>query len=234
VSSINVDNRSTRWSAAYSYSALPWWCVACPAVLFVILGAICHGPNTLDLDLDVSHWVQARNAFWADPLSTFGNTIGEAPVAVGVLTLSLIVIGLLKRWQDLWFVLVVAIGRLLSEFLKGWFESPRPTADQVRLHETFDNFGFPSGHTLTSTLVAGALVYLIVQQFRNPQIQAVLGLCWLLAIGCTAFARIWVGAHWLTDTLGGALFGIFIILLAANLSALLVKRWPGASPTAAP
>lgn len=202
-------------------------------LLFLVLGVMCEGPNTLRLDLDVSRWIQARNASWADPLSALGNTIGETSVAVSVFILSLVVSGGLRRWQDIWFLLIVAIGRLFSVFLKGWFGSPRPNADQVRLHEAFDNLGFPSGHALTASLVTGTLVFLITQQFPNPLSQAVLGLCWLLAIGCTGFSRIWVGAHWLTDTLGGALLGVFIILMATNLSALLVKRWPGTLPATA-
>jgi undecaprenyl-diphosphatase len=208
--------------------------VAAPALLAVILGTASYGTNTLTIDHDVSQWVQARNASWADPLSTFGNAIGEAPVAIALLCASLLVGALLRWWQTIWFVLVVALARLCSVYLKGLFESPRPNVDQVRLTETFENLGFPSGHVLTSTLVAGTLVYIIGLRFSDHRAWIVLAGLWLVAIGCTAFARIWVGAHWLTDTVGGALFGIFIILLAANLSTLLVNWWPGRPSSAGP
>lgn len=209
----------------------PWWLVGLLAGLFVVLGIICRGPNTLGIDLDVSHWVQDRASWWADPLATLGNTIGEAPVAVSLLVISVVLGFILKRWRELWFLLVVAVGRLLATQLKGIFDSPRPNGEQVRLEHFFDGYGFPSGHTLTSTLVAGTLVFLLARQFPRPGVRIALSAYWPLAIACTAFARIWVGAHWFTDTIGGALVGIVIVLLAANLSLVLANRWPGNATT---
>ncbi len=206
---------------------VPWWAVALPALAFIMLGLICRGPNTLGIDLNVSHWVQDRASWWAEPLAVVGNTIGEAPVAISLLVASVVLGVILKRRRELWFLLLVAIGRLLATGLKGFFDSPRPTREQIRLHEVFDGYGFPSGHTLTSTLVAGTLVFLLARQFPRRGVYVALGLYWPLAIACTAFARIWVGAHWFTDTVGGALFGVFVVLLAANLSLVLVNRWPG-------
>ena len=204
-----------------------WWMVGIPAIAFVLLGLICRGGNTLGIDLTVSHWVQKRAVWWADPVADFGNTIGEAPVAIGLLIAATALGVAFKRWRELWFLLIVALGRLLAIFLKGFFDSPRPNGQQVHLQEVFDGYGFPSGHTLTSTLVAGTLAFLLARQFPRPGVYLALGLCWSLAVACTAFARIWVGAHWFTDTIGGALFGILIVLLAADLSLLLVHRWPG-------
>ena len=206
---------------------VPWWLVGALAVSFVALGLICRGGTTLGLDLDVSHWVQDRSPTWADAIAAVGNTIGEAPVAIGLLVIALTPGIVLKRWREVWFLLVVAVGRLVGTFLKGLFESSRPISDEVHLLGVFDGYGFPSGHTMTSTLAAGTLAFLIARQTPLRSIHLLLAACWAVAVALTAFARIWVGAHWFTDTIGGALYGIMVVMLAANLSVLLVQRWPG-------
>lgn len=206
---------------------VPWWVIGIVGSAFILLGLICQGGSSLVIDLDVSHWVQNRSSGWAEAIAKVGNTIGEAPVAIGLLIVATALGVVLKRWRELWFLLVVAIGRLLGTSLKGFFDSPRPNGDQVHLQEIFNGYGFPSGHTLTSTLVAGTLAFLLAGQTRSGLVHGILGGVWVIAVGMTAFARIWVGAHWFTDTVGGALVGVFILLLAANLSLELVRRWPG-------
>lgn len=46
----------------------------------------------------------------------------------------------------------------------------------------------------------------------------------MICVTLTGYARVWVGAHWLTDTIGGTMIGATIVLVSANLSALIAPR----------
>jgi membrane-associated phospholipid phosphatase len=77
---------------------------------------------------------------------------------------------------------------------------------------------FPSGHSITVFLVATVLV-LGLESFRTRwlPLAAVLGVAALAGV-----SRIVVGAHWPSDALGGAAFGIFAGLAGDALA----RRWP--------
>jgi undecaprenyl-diphosphatase len=187
--------------------------------------------NTLDIDLSVSEWVQDRNSTWADPVAHFGDFIGEAKAALGILAAALIWALATRKQRELWYLLFAAIGRLLGTVFKELLESPRPAAEQVTLAEVFDGFGFPSGHSMTSAITVGSAAFLLARYIHSSRGQLLLLGGWMLGIACTAFARIWFGAHWFSDTIGGAAYGIAVVLIAANLSALVTSWRSGSSRT---
>jgi undecaprenyl-diphosphatase len=122
------------------------------------------------------------------------------------------------------FLVLAAIGRVLAMFLKERLDSPRPSAAQVILGEHFDGFGFPSGHATTAAVVMGTLAFLTATFVHPPRWRWVMFGVAIIGVAITCFARIHAGAHWFTDTIGGALIGTTIVLVAANLSAVFATR----------
>jgi len=207
---------------------VPWWAIGVLAMWFALLGYVAKGPNTLQIDLSVSEWAQSFDGSVAASLAWIGDMLGERAVALGMLAVAWIGLALLGRRRDLWFVGLVAIGRVLGMPLKEWFNSPRPTGAQVELARSFDNMGFPSGHATTSAVLLGSAAFLLARHMPGRPGRLLLLATWILGMSLTAYARIWYGAHWLTDTLGGAAAGAIVILLAANLSATIAKEEPTA------
>jgi undecaprenyl-diphosphatase len=88
---------------------------------------------------------------------------------------------------------------LLSRVLKAAFHRPRP--------EVFfglplaENYSFPSGHALVSTVFYGLLAFLLAASYphRRGAIAAALAI-FALMIG---FSRVYLGYHYPTDILGG-------------------------------
>ena len=75
-------------------------------------------------------------------------------------------------------------------------------------------YSFPSGHTTTSALVAGAIIWLLQQAFPRSRtrlgVQAALA-CWAALVG---LSRLYLGVHWITDVLGGWLLaGAWLMLI---------------------
>ncbi|MFJ2558547.1 MULTISPECIES: phosphatase PAP2 family protein [unclassified Streptomyces] len=110
---------------------------------------------------------------------------------------------------------------------------PRPPVEDWATHAS--GYAFPSGHTTTSALVAGVLIWGVARASRRGaraggraagwlptaySLMVLLG-CWAVAVG---LSRIYLGVHWATDVLGGWLFaGVWL-----GLGATLVRgRFPG-------
>ena len=106
------------------------------------------------------------------------------------------------------------IAALASTVLKGLFDLPRPAGvltdgSFYRIGEALLYKAFPSGHTLTAFAIASALYFSVGKDKRAP-----LMLLFLLAT-LVGLSRSAVGAHWLTDVLGGAGVGIWCGMLGA-------------------
>ena len=112
-----------------------------------------------------------------------------------------------------------AIAAVTSSVLKGIFNLPRPAGiltegSFYRIGEALLHRAFPSGHTLTAFAIASAFYFSASREKRAPLL-----LLFVLA-AFVGLSRNAVGAHWLTDVLGGAGFGIWCGMIGAWLANL--------------
>jgi membrane-associated phospholipid phosphatase len=117
-----------------------------------------------------------------------------------------------------------AIAAITSTTLKSYFDLPRPAgvlADGsfYRLGEPLLHKAFPSGHTLTAFAVAAALYFSCDKDKRKPVL-----LLFVIA-ALVGLSRSAVGAHWLTDVLGGAGFGIWCGMLGALFASYMPQHY---------
>jgi undecaprenyl-diphosphatase len=121
------------------------------------------------------------------------------------------------------FLAVTAIvGSLLDTAVKLAVDRPRP----VLLDPVASARGksFPSGHSMSSTVMYGALLLIFLpavsRRWRPVVIAAVVGL--VLAIG---FSRLALGVHFLSDVVGGIVLGLaWLALSTAAFSIWRVER----------
>ncbi|BDV31483.1 phosphatase PAP2 family protein [Microbacterium terricola] len=108
-----------------------------------------------------------------------------------------------RPWGALYWVLVSAVSAGIVQVLKHLVGRARPE-DMI----VISDFGsFPSGHVANAATLAVALFVLFPRVWV-----AVAGGVWVVLM---AFSRTYLGAHWLSDTLGGALVGASAALLTA-------------------
>jgi membrane-associated phospholipid phosphatase len=110
-----------------------------------------------------------------------------------------------------------AIAAVASAVLKGVFNLPRPAGiltegSFYRIGEALLHRAFPSGHTLTAFAIASAFYFSASREKRAPLL-----VLFVLA-AFVGLSRNAVGAHWLTDVLGGAGFGIWCGMIGAWLA----------------
>ena len=211
-----------------------WWVVGVLALGFVALALVTAGSNTLAIDLTISERVQTLDNAFVRFVGWIGDHLGGTSFALACLTAGFIAAALLRSARDAWFLAVAAVLRLLSTFLKEVSDSPRPTVAQVDQLRLYESTGFPSGHATTATLLMGTLVFMVARRTDRPSMWLA-----LVAVGATGaivtgFARIWHGAHWFTDTIGGTIVSLVIVLVAANISAAITGWRSNGQRTAQP
>lgn len=139
---------------------------------------------------------------------------------LGVFVVPILGTAALARWQGRWpaafFLAASALSAGVVQVLKAAFDRPRPTEIVVAA----DAGSFPSGHTANAATLA------IVLGVIFPRLWV-----WLAGALYTvlmALSRTYLGAHWLTDTLGGLLIGVGVAVLVWAVLA------PRLSPAPAP
>lgn len=187
-------------------------------ILLIALGAaalssVAAGAGTLPGDIAIQRFVQEAPQPPARWLADFGNWIGSSRVfAVIAVTLAGSLLVARRPWESGLMVGVLA-ARAINGLLKMLFDSPRPAPDLVRVTELAGGLGFPSGHAMGSMLGYGGIALvtgsLVTDAGRRRTIQSA-----CVALIClVGFGRVFVGAHWPSDVLGGYLWGGLILAL---------------------
>lgn len=115
-------------------------------------------------------------------------------------------------WSAAMFVAASVVSALYVQLLKGLFGRARP--EEILVVSDFGSF--PSGHTAN----AATIVVVAVVLFPKAWV-ALAGVVWTASMG---FSRTQVHAHWLADTVGGALVGAGAALVVAAVFAVPVLR----------
>jgi undecaprenyl-diphosphatase len=102
----------------------------------------------------------------------------------------------------------------LNPLMKLAVDRPRPSPDLLlRRTEDFGGLGFPSGHAFQAALLFGLLVYLASVYVRVPWLRRSLQLGLIALIGAIGMSRVYLGAHWPSDVVGGYLTAMPLVAL---------------------
>jgi len=141
--------------------------------------------------------------------------IGSDNALAVLFVLALLCLIRLGRPRREWLFLGVALGGslVLNEAMKLFFQRPRPTLPYAIL---LPGYSFPSGHSMNSFVfyLSIALLIRVIGGRRAVAIAVVAAVLIALTVGTS---RIYLGAHYLTDVIGGYTAGLLWLLIIAAI-----------------
>ena len=96
------------------------------------------------------------------------------------------------------------------------------------MHIIEDGTGYPSGHSMTAAMISLLLVLLVFRFNLKTWIRTVASVGAAAILVLVGWIRIWAGAHWPSDVLGGWLYGIALM----HISWLVATRFAVTEDTA--
>ncbi len=173
---------------------------------FVLLMVVVGHGEPLALDLAVHHLMLAlRNPLADYPMAALAS-LGDWQVLLPATAAGMGYLCWRRRWMAAahWLA-ALAFGLALTKLLGA-------TVDVVRPPAASSGFGFPSVSVTMATITFGFFAVLISRELPG-RTRVWPYLVSGIVVTIIGFARLYLGAHWLSDVIGGMLFGIFWLLV---------------------
>ncbi len=181
------------------------------AAMTLLLGQLADevlkGEPLTIVDVELTDWLHRHRSRRVTMVFWVLTYLGSTAAAVGLSLAA--VITLARRRKKYWlttFLVSVFGGILLNWLLKFAFQRERPQLDDPIF--SFTGYSFPSGHTMTATVLYGALAALLVSHTERWLHRFLIVLAAGLIILLVGFSRIYLGAHYLTDVIGAMAEGL--------------------------
>jgi undecaprenyl-diphosphatase len=193
-------------------------------IVFVALAVVVSTSDTLSVDQSVLTWVGEHRGTAVTSAMRTVTWLGSATVLYpATLVLALHWWRRDRDWQaGAMLAASLAGSTVLYNIFKRVIERPRPPAQDAL--GTYTHSAFPSGHATQCMAFFGMLLVLAFLAGRaRLRLWAIAAAAVVLVVGAS---RIYLGAHWFTDVMGGyALGGGWVSLLTAvGLTTTLVRR----------
>jgi membrane-associated phospholipid phosphatase len=165
-------------------------------------------------DERIWEWLQTKQHFVWDYCARDFSSLGGSAVIVFVAAFSTLLLWSLGQWQQaLINVGAYTFGCVLMASLKTLFARPGPLPYDpwhTGFLKTAHHFpAFPSGHTCMSLLVYLTLAMLAAEQW--PWVGNYLVWTAILMTLAIGVGKMYLGAHWLTDIIGGYVLGLLFV-----------------------
>lgn len=109
-----------------------------------------------------------------------------------------------------WAFLTMMVGWNLALILKYLVQRARPVVEDPITKAP--GYSFPSGHVANMAIATTALVVLLWPLLRTTAARAAAGVTAAALVVITAGDRVWLGVHFPSDTVGGAILGVGLVL----------------------
>jgi len=192
---------------------------------FILLTAFIVYIPLSSLDKNFSIAVQSYQSPFLDPIMKFISFIGVMPYSVIMVLLVALLFFVFKLKREALFTLSTLLAGVASTIVKILIDRPRPAAPLVHVLEKTVQQSFPSGHVNFYVVFFGFLIVIMCHVKTIPFIlrTVVITLCALLIL-LIPISRVYQGAHWFTDVIGGSLLGLLLLYANSYFYLGLVRR----------
>jgi membrane protein DedA with SNARE-associated domain/membrane-associated phospholipid phosphatase len=180
---------------------------------FFYLATYVHYNPSMDITIDkvVFYLFRSLRSASADSVMLFFTSLGDKKVLIPAIVAVLAWLLWIKRWNTALHALALFILTCVSIVAaKHIVHSIRPWG----IVSSPETFSFPSGHsTLSMTFYLGLAILLI--HGAHLRYKRCIFVLMMLLVGAIGVSRLYLGAHWFTDVVGGWLLSASLLMLVA-------------------
>lgn len=184
---------------------------------FILLSLYVVAEPPQFLDIHISKEMQENQNGFLNNIMIGISWFGRTTVSVIIVLLLSLFLILKKQRNEALLIISTLFSGIIGLALKMLINRPRPTKDIVVLLEDTKYQSFPSGHVLFYTVFFGSLILIILStNIFTRKVRTISALACLSMIFFGAISRVYLGAHWFTDVLGGFILGIMFLFITGR------------------
>ncbi|MCA1615001.1 MAG: phosphatase PAP2 family protein [Acidobacteria bacterium] len=190
---------------------------------FAVFALLAKANAYFSWDRSVAHTVQSIPLPGMEPLMRAVSFVGDGITSWGVVIAALVFfLARGRRSEAFGLLLSAAGGPTLNRLVKYLVARPRPTMEHVRVSGDWAHESFPSGHVTFYVCFFGFLFFvafaLLPKGSTARRVACGLAALPVLLVG---LSRVYLGAHWPSDTLGAYLFSGLWLAFSVDM----YRRW---------
>lgn len=182
-------------------------------LMFLVTAVLVQTEILLKFDLLFYERICSIRTEFLNAFMLFITNFGGVGAVIALAAISLAASFVLKiKNYSLEILSMSALQHIFNRIAKAVFQRER-LKEMILVKES--SYSFPSGHTMTAVVLWGFVIYLMLHY--NYKKAAVIPLIIIFMVG---FSRIYLGAHYFTDVLGGFFLGAVIL----NISIVIFEK----------
>jgi len=182
------------------------------------LGYVIKEHPLLKIDLVGSRALAVYRPSWLTAAMRFITDLGYFKTGSIVIIIAAAVLAANKYYRLALLILLSTAAALWADIFKYIFARPRPNVELLGFNPIHaSGWSYPSGHATFSAAVYGFMIIIIILKVKSNKKYFIAALPTLLLIAIL-FSRVYLGAHFFTDVIGGLFLGLaWALLLSAFL-----------------
>ena len=181
----------------------------CATIAFALLLGNIGGNTISNVDFYLMNLLQSMRSTWVDQLMVQITELGDTAVLVPLFAALLGWLLWKRRWvAAAHWCAATLFALVLTQAIQWSIHLLRPNT----LTAGINAFSFPSAHSTLSTVIYGFLAVLITREAR-VSLRWIIYAVFAALITAIAFSRLYLGAQWFSDLMGGLILGLIWVTL---------------------
>jgi len=180
-------------------------------LLFIILSTLVKLDIFHNLDYEIFTYFQIYKDSLAHTFFVIFTKLSSTPASLIIFAIIFLILFKLQKIEEMIFsTLFLGLSAVGAYILKYIFLIQRPLANI----DSLSGYSYPSGHAVLSLTLTFIILYITSRSRIEQNYKNFINILFLVYAHLSLFARIFLGAHWFSDSLAGILHVVFFFLIS--------------------